>query len=1043
MAEKKTIPEYKPGDNRIPRDILNKNEVLLDESQKLSHTGSWYLDMVSLSLTWSDEVFRIFGVEPAEFEPTYESFLEFIHPDDRSSVDECYKESLEDDSDSYEIEHRVIQRNTGNTIYVLERSIHVRSEEGIVVASLGIVQDITRIRKAEDELKEKNRLLNVLLDIGQALIWTSGLDKKCNYFNKVWLDFTGRTLEQEMGYGWVQGVHPDDLDRCVQIYETSFSRREKFSMDYRLRYNDGNYRWIRDAGVPRYDRDGEFLGYIGHCLDISDKILQQEILAQKEKDYLMLFETMMQGVVYQAADGSIISANRAAEKILGMSIDQMTGIKSADPIWKAIKEDGSVFPGEKHPAMVSLKTGIEVKNQIMGVIKPENNAITWINVCSIPLFREGSSTPYQVYTTFEDISERKLRDDKILEMNIHLEEKVKERTAELQNFFSVALDLLCIADLSGNFIKLNKSWEDVLGYPVSELEHMNFLDFIHPEDLKPTLDAMDILDDQEPIINFTNRYRTKDGNYRSIEWRCVPVGKLLYASARDITDRIQAEKDINSAKAEAERANSAKSQFLANMSHEIRTPMNAILGYSELLGSMVQDQTHKEFLKSIRTSGKTLLTLINDILDLSKIETGKLELEYDYINSNSFFPEFERIFGFKVREKKLRLITEISDNIPSYLYVDGIRLRQILLNLIGNSVKFTESGEIKLIINAENARKQPAGSNVAENLVDLVIIVSDTGIGIPEKYQDKIFDSFFQVKGKDSQAGTGLGLSITSRLVQLMNGSISLESNSGEGSTFKVILPGIQCIENYENDILTGEVDPSTIVFKKKLLLIVDDIAENRKIIKDIFNNTELSFLEAEDGEAALELLNKFIPDLVITDIRMPRMDGFGLLKNIKCNERLKNIPVVAYSASVMKEEQEMILNSDFAGLLIKPIQISRLYMEFMRFLPYTIREKSLIEVQRKIHFETTEIVDFTEMMESLEGRILIDWKNYEHRQPIGKIKNLGKEIRELGDRHDCSLVRLYGEKLFSAAESYNIEDILSLLKKFPDLIRNLRAGNF
>ena len=262
------------------------------------------------------EVFRIFGADPSVFEPTYESFLEFIHPDDRSSVDECYKESLKNDSDSYQIEHRIIKRNTGNTIYVLEKSINVRSAEGIVVASLGIVQDITRIRKVEDDLKEKNRMLNVLLE-------------------------------------------------------------------------------------------------------------------------------MMQGVVYQAA-----------------------------------------------------------------------------------------------------------------------EEKVKEKTAELQNFFSVALDLLCIADLSGNFIKLNKSWENVLGYPVAELGHMNFLDFIHPEDLKPTLDAMDILDDQEPIINFTNRYRTKDGNYRFIEWRCVPVGKLLYASARDITDRIHAEKDINSARAEADRANSAKSQFL-------------------------------------------------------------------------------------------------------------------------------------------------------------------------------------------------------------------------------------------------------------------------------------------------------------------------------------------------------------------------------------------------------------------------------------------------------------------------------------------------
>ena len=174
----------------------------------------------------------------------------------------------------------------------------------------------------------------------------------------------------------------------------------------------------------------------------------------------------------------------------------------------------------------------------------------------------------------------------------------------------------------------------------------------------------------------------------------------------------------------------------------------------------------------------------------------------------------------------------------------------------------------------------------------------------------------------------------------------------------------------------------------------------------------------------------------------MPRMDGFGLLKNIKCSDKLKDIPVIAYSASVMKEEQEMILRSDFAGLLIKPIQISRLYLEFMKFLPYTTKKKSLNEVQREINFETTDIVDFTELIDALEGRISIEWRQYKNRQPIEKIKNLGKEIRELGDRHNCNPAKLYGDKLVLATESYSIEDILNLLKKFPDLIKNLRTGN-
>ena len=234
------------------------------------------------------------------------------------------------------------------------------------------------------------------------------------------------------------------------------------------------------------------------------------------------------------------------------------------------------------------------------------------------------------------------------------------------------------------------------------------------------------------------------------------------------------EQRIRERTAQLDAANKAKSEFLANMSHEIRTPMNAVLGYAELLGFMLEDKTQRDYIESIKSSGRSLLTLINDILDLSKIEAGKLELQFEFVNSQSFFSEFERIFSLRLSEKGLKFILEISSGTPAGIYIDDARLRQIILNLIGNAIKFTEKGSIKLKVYTENPQIINYSKEKTEEFIDLIIEVNDTGIGISKEMQEEIFNPFVQGQGQNVKkyGGTGLGLAITQRLVQLMNGTI-------------------------------------------------------------------------------------------------------------------------------------------------------------------------------------------------------------------------------------------------------------------------------
>ena len=377
----------------------------------------------------------------------------------------------------------------------------------------------------------------------------------------------------------------------------------------------------------------------------------------------------------------------------------------------------------------------------------------------------------------------------------------------------------------------------------------------------------------------------------------------LIGVGRDITARHHQEIALKEAKQAAELANQAKSLFLSNMSHEIRTPMNAILGFSEILDGIINDPHCNNYLDAIRASGDSLMSLINDVLDLSKIESGKFDLQLYPVSIEELYDELKIIYEKKATEKNLEFVVQY-DNLPEAFVLDQCRLRQILVNLIGNALKFTDSGHI--VIRAKGTFLDNTWSRAK-----LVLEVEDSGIGIPADKQDLIFESFQQLPGQkvDEFGGTGLGLSICKELVQLMNGTISVESQLHKGSKFTVEFPELNTA--IIQDLLSDDKSLFTldeIIFAPAKVLIVDDISFNRELIELFLNGYGFEIVHASSGQEAVELAEKELPDVILMDMKMPGMDGYEASTLIKKNPKTTNIPITAVTASAFKEDEARIL---------------------------------------------------------------------------------------------------------------------------------------
>lgn len=495
----------------------------------------------------------------------------------------------------------------------------------------------------------------------------------------------------------------------------------------------------------------------------------------------------------------------------------------------------------------------------------------------------------------------------------------------------------------------------------------------------------------------------------------------------------QTKKELQKAIADAENALRYKSEFLANVSHEIRTPLNAILGFSQWLFENTPDTQHREYLTTILQSARNLLNLLNDILDLSKIESGKIKIDIHPMNYQEVIHDIKLVFQQKVEEKGLTLKITTDSTVPDFILMDELRFYQIIFNLVSNAIKFTNAGQIHILAYAEKTGD--------DNEINLCVTIEDTGIGIEDSQQKNIFTNLKQQNQSSTNepAGTGLGLAIVNGLLKKLNGTISFKSKPGKGSVFTVKFYQVKVDfsevtrEETTRDGVNMKLAPCKI-------MIVDDISYNILVLKQLINSDDVTYIEAKDGTDALAKLKTEKPDLIFMDIRMPGINGFDTTELIKHDKDLKDIPVIAFTGSTMKDHNSRI-HRLFDGYLQKPVFKKDLNAVLKRFLKYSyLIEDAEKEPEKKLYSAISDDCEknLPEVLKEIKNHFHEKWEELKDSLIIFEIEKFNEQLQKMAVENSCEPIEAYCQELDNGLKSFDIEQINQKLAEFPQLINKM-----
>ncbi len=808
--------------------------------------------------------------------------------------------------------------------------------------------DQRRLRKekklAEQTLAESELRYRALADSGQALIWTSGADKLCDYFNQPWLLFTGRTMEQEFGNGWAEGVHPEDLARCLQIFHTAFDRREQFSMEYRLRHASGEYRWIQDVGKPRCDGKGAFLGYIGHCLDITERKQAEEALRKSERRHRIVADNTYGWEFWLDPQGRFLYCSPSCKRITGQ--EAAAFVADATLMNRIIHPDDQVRYAEHAKEARETKRACEIEFRI---VRPDG-AERWIgHVCQPILDENGASMG--IRGSNHDITERK-----------QAESERKLLTTAIEQ----AAETVIITDTQGNIQYVNPAFESITGYTRAEALGQNprFLksgqqDAAFYRTLWSTIDGGNTWCGR--LIN-----KRKDGTNYTEEAAISPVrneaGVIVnyVAVKRDVTQELNLEAQLF----ESQKMESI-GRLAGGIAHDFNNLLTIINGYSDLvMQNLAGIDPLREQLTAIRNAGERAAGLTQQLLAFSRRQV----IAPTVLNLNDVVTDTEKMLRRLIGED-IELKTILDESLGN-VSADAGQLNQVLMNLTVNARDAMPDGG-KLTFETSNANIDVSFAFPHSDVLPgryVLLTVTDTGVGMDRQTLQNIFEPFFTTKKPGT--GTGLGLATVYGILKQSKGWIWAESEPGQGTTFKLCFPRVDAPVDITVESKVADVES---LGGAETILVVEDQVEVRQLAVEVLRSYGYQVLEAANGGDALLLCerNSAPIHLMVTDVIMPGMTGRELAQRLQqIRPDTKVLYISGYAAEVIANKG--ILEHGVA-YLPKPFAPNSLARKVREVLGNRSSEKTILVVDdergiRKLLHEILESAGY-EVLEAANGK--------------------------------------------------------------------------